>query len=109
MNIALSSLVVTGSKATVLGTLYQNSLIGGEYCDGGLAGTGSFRLDSPTSACWFDGSSPYIPAARFTAAANPMATSVGGCKNNGWQSLSRFDGSLFKNQGDCIQYVNTGK
>ena len=31
------------------------------------------------------------------------------CKNNGWQTLSRPDGTPFKNQGDCIQYVNTGK
>jgi hypothetical protein len=31
------------------------------------------------------------------------------CKQGGWQSLSRADGSRFKNQGDCIQYVNTGK
>lgn len=37
------------------------------------------------------------------------AGSVSACKNNGWQGLTRADGSIFKNQGDCIQYVNTGK
>ena len=31
------------------------------------------------------------------------------CKNGGWQNLRRANGSSFKNQGDCIQYVNTGK
>lgn len=31
------------------------------------------------------------------------------CKGNGWQTHSRTDGSPFKNQGDCNQYVNTGK
>jgi len=31
------------------------------------------------------------------------------CKQGGWQSVFRADGSAFKNQGDCIQYVNTGK
>jgi hypothetical protein len=31
------------------------------------------------------------------------------CKKNGWQGLTRADGTPFKNQGDCIQYVNTGK
>jgi hypothetical protein len=31
------------------------------------------------------------------------------CKNNGWLTVSRPDGTTFKNQGDCIQYVNTGK
>ena len=31
------------------------------------------------------------------------------CKGNGWRSVTRSDGSAFKNQGDCIQFVNTGK
>lgn len=31
------------------------------------------------------------------------------CKNGGWQNLVRADQTSFKNQGDCIQYVNTGK
>ncbi|MBZ0299159.1 MAG: hypothetical protein K8J31_05440, partial [Anaerolineae bacterium] len=31
------------------------------------------------------------------------------CKGGGWRSLRRADGSGFKNQGDCIQYANTGK
>jgi hypothetical protein len=31
------------------------------------------------------------------------------CKGNGWKTLVRADGTTFKNQGDCIQYVNTGK
>jgi hypothetical protein len=31
------------------------------------------------------------------------------CKKGGWMDLERKDGSSFKNQGDCIQYMNTGK
>jgi hypothetical protein len=31
------------------------------------------------------------------------------CMKGGWQTVTRADGSPFKNQGDCIQYVNTGK
>jgi hypothetical protein len=31
------------------------------------------------------------------------------CKKGGWATMIRADGSSFKNQGDCIQYVNTGK
>lgn len=31
------------------------------------------------------------------------------CMNGGWQFVKRADGTSFKNQGDCIQYVNTGK
>jgi hypothetical protein len=37
------------------------------------------------------------------------AGNASACKNDGWQHLTRADGSIFKNQGDCIQYVNTGK
>jgi hypothetical protein len=36
------------------------------------------------------------------------AGNTSACKNEGWQHLTRADGSIFKNQGDCIQYVNTG-
>ena len=38
-----------------------------------------------------------------------LAGSASACKNNGWQAVTRADGSMFNNQGDCIQYVNTGK
>jgi hypothetical protein len=31
------------------------------------------------------------------------------CKNDGWKTRVRSDGTTFKNQGDCIQYANTGK
>ena len=41
--------------------------------------------------------------------ASQVAPSKDSCKDGGWQSLVRTDGSTFKNQGDCIQYVNTGK
>ncbi len=39
----------------------------------------------------------------------PTPASKDDCKNGGWQNVFRSDGSAFKNQGDCIQYVNTGK
>ena len=38
-----------------------------------------------------------------------VATKKDACKKGGWADLTRADGSSFKNQGDCIQYVNTGK
>lgn len=31
------------------------------------------------------------------------------CKNGGWANLYRANGTSFRNQGDCIQYVNTGR
>jgi hypothetical protein len=38
-----------------------------------------------------------------------VATNKDQCKDGGWQNHFRANGSAFKNQGDCIQYVNTGK
>jgi hypothetical protein len=38
-----------------------------------------------------------------------VATKKDECKKGGWADLTRANGSSFKNQGDCIQYVNTGK
>ena len=38
-----------------------------------------------------------------------VARAKNDCKNGGWKSVFRANGTPFKNQGDCIQYVNTGK
>jgi hypothetical protein len=38
-----------------------------------------------------------------------VASSKDECKKGGWVDMTRADGTTFKNQGDCIQYVNTGK
>jgi hypothetical protein len=71
LNIGLSTDptdVTVGSDPNT-GTLWQNSPYGSQYCDGGLAGTGSFRLDSPTSACWGTGVTGryYVPAVQVKA------------------------------------------
>lgn len=76
-----------------------NTAIAGFYTDGGAGGVGIFRQDTG----WTD-SDPAVQFNAYTVANNKDA-----CKDGGWQSLSRADASPFKNQGDCIQYVNTGK
>ena len=38
-----------------------------------------------------------------------VATNKNQCKDDGWQTRVRANNTPFKNQGDCIQYVNTGK
>ena len=53
----------------------------------------------------FDGSVANI---NFEAT-NQVVTDKNQCKGNGWMTLTRGDFSTFKNQGDCIQYANTGK
>ncbi|WP_412067940.1 hypothetical protein [Rubrivirga sp. IMCC43871] len=38
-----------------------------------------------------------------------VATDKDACKSGGWEDLRRADGSTFRNQGQCIRYVNTGR
>ncbi len=52
--------------------------------------------------------------ARFTACSAKgsviaLAARTCGDSLSCWESLQRADFSPFKNQGDCIQYANTGK
>jgi hypothetical protein len=60
LNIALSADSDVSAGSSTSGTVWQNSPYGSQYCDGGLAGTGTFRADSP---CW----TPYVPAVQFKA------------------------------------------
>ena len=39
----------------------------------------------------------------------PLPKNKKECKKGGWKNLYHLDGSPFKNQGDCIRFVNTGK
>jgi hypothetical protein len=45
----------------------------------------------------------------FVIAKLKTPTNMNQCKNGGWRTFVRANGTRFKNQGDCIQYVNTGK
>ena len=76
--------------------VYHYTFFGG--CSGAVM---PFGLDA---GCW--GTFKPVPV-RFTAANAP--TNANQCKNGGWQTRTRPDGTSFKNQGDCIQYVNTGR
>ncbi|MEP7158946.1 MAG: hypothetical protein ABI797_05930 [Chloroflexota bacterium] len=80
---------------------YFNTSYAPYYCDLGAGGVGVFRLDA---GCW----AGFKPALKVTASyAAPQNANA--CKKDGWKTLSRADSSDFKNQGDCIQYANTGK
>ncbi|MGZ5437558.1 MAG: right-handed parallel beta-helix repeat-containing protein [Pyrinomonadaceae bacterium] len=52
---------------------------------------------------------PYLTSASTCAAVPQVGppTNKDQCKNGGWQTFNTP--RTFKNQGDCIQYVNTGK
>ena len=65
----------------------------------------ALRLSAPA------GAGITVPEAEARIAeddADPVPTTAADCMNDRWRSLARGDGSSFKNQGDCIQFVNTG-
>jgi hypothetical protein len=59
-----------------------------------------FGLDP---GCW----TGFKPSVRFNAGNPPLTKDD--CKNGSWQSRTTAAGVRFPNQGQCIQYVNTGK
>lgn len=72
----------------------------GDACDLDDDGDG---VNDGTDAC------PGTPAGtQVNGSGCPVPASKDQCKNGGWQSLYG-NGGAFKNQGDCIQYFNTGK
>ena len=52
---------------------------------------------------------PYLAIDNVSLFSINEPTNKDDCKQGGWQDVTRADGSPFTNQGDCIQYVNTGK
>lgn len=69
-------------------------------------GSGAFECDSASGPCkGWDKSSDI----NVQVLASQVATTAEGCKRGAWARLVRADGSPFKNQGDCVSYVKTGK
>ncbi len=69
---------------------------------GGAAGTGY-----PNYIWAFAVDPSDVPDFQQQSFATP--TNKDQCKGGGWQALFRTDGTQFKNQCDCIPYVNTGE
>jgi hypothetical protein len=99
------------------------------YVDGSLRHTGTswenyYRYDSEAAAHL--GKTPLVNRILFRTGGTAAPATLGNgfvvdtfsmrsgsaptnkdqCKNGGWKT---FDSPAFKNQGDCIQFVNTGK
>lgn len=69
-------------------------------------GSGNPALVSSVDALHFD-----TPSTNVTYDFEPyhVATNKDACKNDGWRTLRRADGSTFRNQGDCVSYTNNGR
>jgi hypothetical protein len=58
---------------------------------------------------WFDFQQfPILAIDNVSLLSVNLAGNASACKNDGWQHLTRANSTTFINQGDCIQYVNTG-
>jgi hypothetical protein len=68
------------------------------------AGTGCLVSPNVSYKPWL-----ISPAPGGTCIGGNVPSNANQCKTGGWMSSTRANGSTFKNQGDCIQYVNTGK
>lgn len=86
-----SDIVAANPNATILGGFGVNQ------------GSGSGGLIAATDALMLG-----VNGARWVYNFEPFRTPVtkDDCKNGGWQSLRAADGSPFRNQGQCIKYVN---
>jgi parallel beta-helix repeat protein len=105
-------------------SIHENSFVGNRY------GIYNYDIGSVNATCnWWgaaDGPGPVGPGSGDKVSTNvifapweiaPGGACIGGnvptnkdqCKNGGWTTQVRADGSIFRNQGDCIQYVNTGR
>lgn len=103
LNVGLDGITSAGTNPD-LDDAYIATTFAPYYCDGGTDGVGVFRRDDPVGPCNWTG---YQPSVKFFAANPPVNANA--CKNGGWQTLTRLDGTTFRNQGDCVSYVNTGR
>lgn len=111
-------LAETGGNGEIAGT-YDLSQIGGPLY-GNYSSASAFFAANPTyriigiqyvvdSGWAFSDGEQTITATPTVEVNLPQPANANACKNGGWRTLFRADGSSFKNQGDCIQYVNTGR
>ena len=71
--------------------------VGEPYSDGYTENIDSFTFGTAAGTTIFD----FEPW--------DVATSTDECLKGGWSGVKRADGSTFKNQGDCVSYVQNGK
>jgi hypothetical protein len=99
-----------GSLALNGGTTLNHALLSGSPAidQGNATGTDQRGFNRPIDnpAITNAGNGADIGAFEVQTA-NTMPTTIEQCKNGGWKTFTMP--RAFKNQGDCIQFVNTGK
>lgn len=92
--VSWNSIVAANPDAVIVGGFGLNQ---GSGNPGLVSSVDALHFDTPTTSVTYD-FEPYH-----------VATSKDACKDDGWRSVTRADGTSFKNQGDCVSYVNTGR
>ncbi len=69
LNVGLAGTPTIGSVLPSASDIYQNTSYGPNYCDSGVSGTGTFRLDS---GCW----AGYLPVFKVTTTSDTTAPST---------------------------------
>lgn len=90
-----NAIVAANPNATVLGGMGFNQ------------GSGNPALTAAVDALTIGFSGQ--PAVTYDFELFVTARTKEDCKNGGWQSVRRSDGSTFKNQGDCVSYTSNGR
>ncbi|HSV63940.1 MAG TPA: hypothetical protein VLH83_11405 [Chthoniobacterales bacterium] len=91
--------------------------VGGNFVNAGCCWWGSADGPGPVGPGHGARVSPNVLYPGWRLAPAPVGGCVGTnvptteaqCKNGGWTTAAHPDGSPFKNQGDCVQFVNNGK
>jgi hypothetical protein len=91
--VSWSTIVAANPDAVILGGFGVNQGSGNGGLNSSVDGL-TLGVSGTTTTYDFE---PYV-----------TATSKQSCMNGGWTSVKRADGSSFKNQGDCVSYLNTG-
>ena len=99
--IAVQSTLPTG---LVSGTCNWWGSASGPTAASNPGGTGSQVSPKVTYKPWLISSAPGA-----SCIGGNVVTNKNDCKDDGWQTRVRANNTPFKNQGDCIQYANTGK
>jgi hypothetical protein len=97
-------LVTFPTSGSVNGTCNWWNSPSGPTTPSNPGGTGAQVGSNVTYQPWL-----IAPAPGGLCAGGNVPTTAAQCKNGGWMTSVRADGSTFKNQGDCLQYVNKGK
>lgn len=100
LNVALTEDPTNVSVGTsvVPGKLWLASNAGGQYADGGAAGVGAFRIDSPNVAPWWGVNDPYSSAPWYVPSIKVFANQNG--KGDGQSDEESSDPKAVDNKSD---------